>query len=64
MDRGAWQAIVHGVSKSWTQLKRLSTHAPRVWPPAGAVQLGSIGHRHCSEGLAFRPVILTSCLTP
>ena len=23
MDRGAWQAIVHGVSKSWTQLKRL-----------------------------------------
>ena len=20
MDRGAWQAIVHGVSKSWTQL--------------------------------------------
>ena len=21
MDRGAWQAIVHGVSKSWTRLK-------------------------------------------
>ena len=20
MDRGAWQAIVHGVKKSWTQL--------------------------------------------
>ena len=20
MDRGAWQAIVHGVEKSWTQL--------------------------------------------
>ena len=20
MDRGAWRAIVHGVSKSWTQL--------------------------------------------
>ena len=20
MDRGAWQATVHGVSKSWTQL--------------------------------------------
>ena len=20
MDRGAWQAIVHGVTKSWTQL--------------------------------------------
>ena len=26
MDRGAWQATVHGVEKSRTQLKRLSTH--------------------------------------
>ena len=25
MDRGAWQATVHGVTKSWTQLKQLST---------------------------------------
>ena len=25
MDRGAWQATVHGIVKSWTQLKRLST---------------------------------------
>ena len=25
MDRGAWQAIVHGVAKSWTLLKQLST---------------------------------------
>ena len=29
MDRGAWQATVHGVTKSWTWLKRLSTqHLP------------------------------------
>ena len=27
MDREAWQATVHGVAKSWTQLKQLSTHA-------------------------------------
>ena len=27
MDRGAWEASVHGVAKNWTQLKRLSTHA-------------------------------------
>ena len=27
MDRGDWQAIVHRIAKSWTQLKRLSTHA-------------------------------------
>ena len=26
MDRGAWWAAVHGVTKSWTQLKRLSTN--------------------------------------
>ena len=27
IDRGAWQATVHRVAKSQTQLKRLSTHA-------------------------------------
>ena len=26
MDTGVWQAMVHGVTKSWTQLKCLSTH--------------------------------------
>ena len=26
MDRGAWWATVQGVRKSWTQLKRPSTH--------------------------------------
>ena len=26
MDRGAWWATVHGVTKSWTQLKQFSTH--------------------------------------
>ena len=27
MDRGAWRAMVHGVTESQTQLKQLSTHA-------------------------------------
>ena len=27
MDRGAWQATVHGVTKSWTCLKRLNPRA-------------------------------------
>ena len=27
MKRGAWQATVHGVTKSWTLLKRLNMHA-------------------------------------
>ena len=26
MDRGVWWAIVHGVAKSWTRLRRLTTH--------------------------------------
>ena len=26
MDRGAWRATVHRVTKSWTRLKQLSTH--------------------------------------
>ena len=26
MDRGAWRVTVHGVEKSWAQLKQLSTH--------------------------------------
>ena len=29
MDRGAWQATVHRVTNSWTQLKWLSMHAYR-----------------------------------
>ena len=27
IDSGAWQSTVHGVTKTWTQLKQLSTHA-------------------------------------
>ena len=27
MDRGTWQATVHGVAKSQTRLRQLSTHA-------------------------------------
>ena len=29
MDRGAWRVTVHGVAKSWTQLKQLSMRAIR-----------------------------------
>ena len=29
MDRGSWWSTVHRVTKSWTQLKRLSMHAPK-----------------------------------
>ena len=30
MDRGAWRATVHRVTKSWTQLKQLSRHTCTV----------------------------------
>ena len=30
MDKGAWQATVHGVVKSWTQLNRLSPQVALV----------------------------------
>ena len=29
MDREAWQATVHRVSKSWIQLKQLGMHTPQ-----------------------------------
>ena len=31
MDRGAWQATDHGVSKSQTRLKRLSSQQVNIW---------------------------------
>ena len=30
MDRGAWQATAHGVTKSWTGLTQLSMHTHRI----------------------------------
>ena len=30
MDRGTWRATIHGVSKSRTRLKRLSTHRTKT----------------------------------
>ena len=43
MDRGAWWAAVHGVTKSWTRLKWLSTHM-HTWtthsrPDGGRLEL-------------------------
>ena len=35
MDRGAWRATVHGVAKSQTRLKRLSTHGCIYFFPKG-----------------------------
>ena len=32
MDRGAWWAIIHTVTKSWTRLKQLSTTQKCIYP--------------------------------
>ena len=40
MDRGAWWATVHRVTKSWTLLKRLGTHTHifnSSWPLLGKI---------------------------
>ena len=42
MDRGALWPTVHGIAKSWTGLKQLSTHAPTPWE-AWDVFLGPVG---------------------
>ena len=44
MDRGAWQAIVHGITKSWMQLKRLSMYACIDLPGTGTLCPASKGH--------------------
>ena len=35
MDRGAWQATIHRLAKSWTQLKQLSTPAHILYKKLG-----------------------------
>ena len=37
--QGAWQATVHSVAKSWTQLERFSTQAPLSNPKFGKIFL-------------------------
>ena len=31
MDREAWRAAIHGVAKSQTELKQISTHMQEYW---------------------------------
>ena len=39
MDRGAWRTTVHGIAKSWTQLKQLSMYAKQpCMSPGGPVE--------------------------
>ena len=44
MDRGAWRATVHRVTKSWTWLKWLSTHARMTERTKVDFQMSGIGN--------------------
>ena len=37
MDRGAWQATVQGVTKSWTRMKWVSMHYAKLHDPLSSV---------------------------
>ena len=43
MNRGAWPAIVHGVAKSQTRLKRLSTHALKLLIGSHTLEFQKLG---------------------
>ena len=59
MDRGAWQATIHGIAKSWTWLKWLSMHLPSwTYCPRGDPCLH---HQTCTSLL--QPLLLTSSTT-
>ena len=49
-DRGAWQATVHGVAKSWTRLKRTSCGAPACLPSSvDSTELAQVGDGRPAE---------------
>ena len=52
MDRGAWWAAVHGVTKSWTQLKPLIMHI--------GTQLGSGGKGSNQGSPVPEPIFLAA----
>ena len=51
MDSEAWRAAIHGVAKSWTRLKQLSTHVHAILHSSGT-SLHS--HQHCKR-VPFSP---------
>ena len=53
MDRGAWRATVHGITKSQT---RLSDFPRKMWKALleAAVHLSKLGFRFCTPFLVVR----------
>ena len=57
MDRGAWQAAVHGVAKSWTWLKWLSTWQNRLNKRRKRERAGGSGAQRVGGGIWWSEVI-------
>ena len=55
MDKGARQATVHRVAKSWTQLEHLSTHAHKFHLDRGAGRATVSGVARVRHDLATKP---------
>ena len=49
MDRGAWRAAIHRVTKSRTQLKQLSTHARMHLYEHDGMNRGPVGSSRLSK---------------
>ena len=61
MDRGSWWAAVHGVTKSWTQLKQLSMHACII---SEGQESCTLNWMFCGrKGDPFKDLRVGSCLT-
>ena len=64
MDRGAWQATIHRVTQSRTQVKRLSMQAPRKTGRGASLEEGTGQHRKGVGALRgiFSPASATASL--
>ena len=59
MDRGAWRAAVHGVTKSWTRLRDYHAHSDRL--ETSKVMTGTPGATG-SHGYMCRVVNFMLCM--
>ena len=63
MDRGAWRATVHGVEKSRTRLKRLSTHTHCLHSGCSELSFQHRWRRVLISPHPLQPWFFVECLT-
>ena len=61
VDRGGWQMTVHSITKSWTQLKRLNTHAEHRETQKRGLTLSFQLRRGQDAFLSSGPRLLSCC---